>query len=54
MIRVRAECVHGKGKAVAFRNGPAFAAHLDAAIEVPHRVRIRVYVGWGGMVHAIA
>src|SRR5438477_10735020 len=35
LIRVRAECTGGKVRAVTFRNVPAFAAHLDAVIEVP-------------------
>ncbi len=47
LIRVRAECAGGKVKAVTFRNVPAFAAHLDAEIDVPHLGRVRVDVGWG-------
>src|SRR5438309_9030394 len=35
LIRVRAECGDGKVTLVSFRNVPAFAVHLDAAIEVP-------------------
>lgn len=37
-----------------FRNVPAFAAHLDAEIDVPHLGRLRVDVGWGGMFYVIA
>ncbi len=33
---------------------PAFAAHLDAVIDVPHLGKVRVDVGWGGMFYAIA
>src|SRR3954470_5045345 len=35
LIRVRAECRGGKVTQVSFRNVPAFAVHLDTAIEVP-------------------
>lgn len=54
LIRVRADCAGGKVKAVTFRNVPAFAAHIDAEIEVPHLGRVRVDVGWGGMFYVIA
>lgn len=54
LIRVRAACENGKAKSVTFRNVPAFAAHLDAEIEVPHLGKVRVDVGWGGMFYAIA
>lgn len=54
LIRVRADCQNGKVKAVTFRNVPAFAAHLDAEIEVPHLGKVRVDVGWGGMFYVIA
>ena len=36
LIGIRAECRRGKVKGVTFRNVPAFAAHLDKVIEVPH------------------
>lgn len=52
-IRLRADCEGGRVKAVTFRNVPAFAAHLDAEIDVPHLGRVRVDVGWGGMFHVI-
>lgn len=48
LIRVRAECAGGKVKSVTFRNVPAFVAHLDAVIDVPHLGKVRVDVGWGG------
>lgn len=54
LIRVRADCAEGKVKAVTFRNVPAFAAHLDAEIDVPHLGKVRVDVGWGGMFYVIA
>lgn len=54
LIRVRAVCAGGKVKAVTFRNVPAFAAHLDAVIDVPHLGKVKVDVGWGGMFYVIA
>jgi proline racemase len=54
LIRITAECRDGKVKSVKFTNVPAFAAHLDAIIEVPHLGKVRVDVGWGGMFYVIA
>lgn len=54
LIRIRAECEGGKVRGVTFRNVPAFAAHLDAVIHVPHLGEVRVDVGWGGMFYVIA
>ncbi len=54
LIRITAECRNGKVKSVKFKNVPAFAAHLDALIDVPHLGKVRVDVGWGGMFYAIA
>lgn len=54
LIRIIAECRNGKVKSVKFKNVPAFAAHLDALIDVPHLGKVRVDVGWGGMFYAIA
>lgn len=54
LIRVRADCAGGKVRAVTFRNVPAFAAHLDAVIDVPHLGRVTVDVAWGGMFYVIA
>jgi proline racemase len=54
LIRVRAECRDGKVTQVAFRNVPAFAVHLDAAIDVPTLGRVTVDVAWGGMFYVIA
>ncbi|MEM5310406.1 proline racemase family protein [Paraburkholderia sp. JHI869] len=54
LIRITAECKDGKVKSVKFTNVPAFAAHLDALIDVPHLGKVRVDVGWGGMFYVIA
>jgi proline racemase len=54
LIRVTAECRDGRVKNVTFKNVPAFAAHLDARIEVPHLGTVTVDVGWGGMFYVIA
>jgi proline racemase len=54
LINIRAECEQGKVKQVTFKNVPAFAAHLDAEIDVPHLGKITVDVGWGGMFYVIA
>src|SRR5262249_31763869 len=54
LIRVRADCRDGKVTHVTFRNVPAFAVHLDAAIEVPTLGRVTVDVAWGGMFYVIA
>jgi proline racemase len=35
LVRVRADCDHGKVQQVTFQNVPAFVAYLDAHIEVP-------------------
>jgi len=54
LIRIKAECENGKVKSVTFKNVPAFAAHLDAVIDVPHLGKVTVDVGWGGMFYVIA
>lgn len=54
LVGVRAECANGKVQSVTFRNVPAFAAHLDRSIEVPHLGTVTVDVGWGGMFYVIA
>lgn len=54
LIRVRAECANGKVKQVTFQNVPAFAAYLDARIEVPHLGTVTVDVAYGGMFYVIA
>jgi proline racemase len=54
LIRVRAEVRDGKCVSVTFRNVPAFAAYLDATIEVPQLGSVTVDVGWGGMYYVLA
>ncbi len=54
LIRVRADCANGKVKRVTFQNVPAFAAYLDATIEVPHVGMVTVDVAYGGMFYVIA
>jgi proline racemase len=54
LIRVRASCLHGKVTEVSFTNVPAFAVHLDQAINVPTIGPVMVDVAWGGMFYVIA
>lgn len=54
LIGVEAEVQNGKVKRVTFRNVPAFAAHLDALIEVPNLGTVTVDVAYGGMFYVIA
>ena len=54
LIRIRAECAAGKVRSVTFQNVPAFAVHLDRAIEVPKLGTVTVDVAYGGMFYAIA
>ena len=54
LIRVRADCHNGKVTQVTFQNVPAYAAHLDAVIDVPRLGKVSVDVAWGGMYYAIA
>jgi proline racemase len=54
LIRVRAACSGGKVESVTFRNVPAFATHLDRAIEVPTLGTVIVDVAYGGMFYVIA
>ena len=54
LIRVRAACRDGKVTGVTFRNVPAFAAYLDAPVEVPELGTVSVDVAYGGMFYAIA
>ena len=54
LIRVRADCAHGKVQCVTFQNVPAFAAYLDTPIEVPHLGTVTVDVAYGGMFYVIA
>ena len=54
LIRVEAQCAHGKVQRVTFQNVPAFVAYLDANIEVPHLGTVTVDVAYGGMFYVIA
>lgn len=54
LIQVRAACTNGKVTRVTFRNVPAFAAHLDARIDVPQIGPVTVDVAYGGMFYVIA
>lgn len=54
LIRLRADCQGGKVTRVTFRNVPAFALHLGAALDVPDLGRIQVDIAWGGMFYVLA
>jgi len=54
LIRVTADCAGGKVTGVTFRNVPAFAARLDAHVEVPQLGTVTVDVAYGGMFYVIA
>ncbi len=54
LIRVTAACRDGKVTGVTFRNVPAFATHVGAAVEVPHLGTVSVDVAYGGMFYVIA
>jgi len=54
LIGIEAEVRDGKARKVTFRNVPAFAAHLDAPVEVAGLGTVIVDVAWGGMFYVIA
>ena len=58
LIGIKAKCENGKATEVTFKNLPAFAAHTDVEIKVPHIghgvEKIKVDVAWGGMFYAMA
>ncbi len=54
LIEVEVEMAAGKARRVTFENVPAFAAHLDALVEVRGLGTVKVDVAWGGMFYAIA
>ena len=54
LIAVEAEVRNGKVKQVTFRNVPAFAAHVDANVEVRGLGTVKVDVAYGGMFYVIA
>ncbi|CAN5674951.1 proline racemase family protein [soil metagenome] len=49
LVKVHAACQNGKVTGVTFENVPAFAAHLDARIEVSSLGTLTVDVAYGGM-----
>jgi proline racemase len=53
VIEVRAQCRDGKCVSITFRNAPAFAERLDAAIEVEGFGTLIVDIAYGGMFYAI-
>jgi proline racemase len=54
LIAVDVEVRDGKARRVTFRNVPAFAAHLDAPVEVRGLGTVTVDVAYGGMFYVIA
>lgn len=54
LIQVEAQVTSGKVTQVKFRNVPAFAVHLDAAVEVTGIGTVTVDVAYGGMFYVIA
>ncbi len=54
LVDVEAEVSGGQVVRVTFRNVPAFAVHLDQAIEVPSLGTVIVDVAYGGMFYVIA
>jgi len=54
LVTVQAEVHSGRVGLVTFRNVPAFAALLEAEIEVPGVGVVKVDVAWGGMFYVIA
>ena len=54
LISVEAEVTRGKVKKVTFQNVPAFATHLDTALEVRGLGTVTVDVAYGGMFYVIA
>ncbi|UCD23335.1 MAG: proline racemase family protein [Gemmatimonadota bacterium] len=54
LVPVRAQVANNKVTNVTFENVPAFATHIDAAIDVPELGEVRVDVAYGGMFYVIA
>ncbi len=54
LVHITAKCNHGKATEIKFRNVPAFVAHLDTTIDVPHLGPAVVDVAFGGMWYVIA
>jgi len=53
LIRLTCTCRDGKVTSVRFRNQPAFAYHLGAAVEVAGLGTLPVDVAWGGMAYVL-
>lgn len=53
IIEVTAECADGKCRSITFKNAPAFAERLDAALEVEGLGTIGIDVAYGGMFFGI-
>ncbi|RQR47389.1 hypothetical protein DIE21_26830 [Burkholderia sp. Bp9140] len=53
LIHVRCECSNGKVTRVEFTNQPAFAAHLDAYVDVSGVGSVKLDIAYGGMTFAI-
>ncbi len=54
LVAITAKVEAGKTKSITFENVPAFAVHLDTAVEVPKLGTVIVDVAYGGMFYAIA
>jgi len=53
LIRILGEVRDGQARSITFENVPAFAVHLDRAVEVPGVGTVTVDVAWGGMFYAL-
>ncbi len=53
LVTVRARCRRGRCERIEIENVPAFASHLDAAIEVPGLGTLNADVAYGGVFFAI-
>jgi proline racemase len=54
LVKVRADCDGGRVTGVTITNVPAFAATLDAPVEVAGLGTVSADIGWGGMFYVIA
>jgi len=54
LVRITAKCSRGKATEIKFRNVPAFVAHVDTVIDLPHLGPATVDVAFGGMWYVIA
>jgi proline racemase len=54
LVAITARVEAGRTKSITFENVPAFAVHLDTAVEVPNLGTVIVDVAYGGMYYAIA